>query len=281
MTVLKTALAVAVFAATAAGAASAWDPVRDLTGKRADEHARGAARDLKNLPRSVRDCARNFGACVDKNAKRLVYAAFWPVIERYKAHLFNQGKGRWQTLPESLIAAAQQHYPEINLRGVRYATGVDTVHGQAITWNDAIFFPRNVDVNAYDDLRLMLHELEHVVQYRRRGGDQAFISEYVLKAPGKVIERGSFSVHDHMDLERAADAKASRLVDDIFAVMSAVSVYPMQDRVLVMDQANTAAPTSMSFPVRIHSSRPQYEYGLANCRSNGFPNYDVYSNICF
>ncbi|WP_367278083.1 DUF4157 domain-containing protein [uncultured Roseobacter sp.] len=144
---------------------------------------------------------------------RIPYASIWPIIERYKNHLYNSADGRWKRLPSDLVRDAQRYYPEIDLANVSYAENIDTLHGQAITWHYNIFFPRRIDLRRAADLEWMLHELEHTVQYERRGGEQKFLSEYVMKAPGKVLERRNFNVHDYIDIERAAIVKGERVFE--------------------------------------------------------------------
>lgn len=197
----------------------AWDPVKDLTGKRLDQHLNHGARELGNAPESWARCAGRLGRCIPETLERLpsTFSPAAPIVERYKQHLFNQANGRWQTLPFDFINAAQRFYPGIDLHRVRYAEGINTLHGQAITWHYHIFFPDVIDLATENDFELMLHELEHVVQYDQRGGEREFISEYILKVPGKVIERGSFNVHDHIDIERAAIRKAENIFSQVWA----------------------------------------------------------------
>ena len=103
-------------------------------------------------------------------------------------------------------------YPDTNLRDVRYATGIDTVHGQNITIGNEIFFTTDMDFDSRNDLKTLFHELEHVDQYARRGGVRAFLAEYIFKIPGKVIQKRSFNVHDDLDIERAAISKSEEVV---------------------------------------------------------------------
>jgi hypothetical protein len=191
---------------------NAWDPIKDLTGKRLDQHLNHGRKELERLPGSVQRCVKDPFKCTRDQIDRLMYTALWPVIERYKNHLFNQAEGRWKSLPQWLVDGVQRYYPEINLDSVRYAENINTIHNQAITWHYHIFFPINVNFYSTQDVLWMLHELEHVVQYQRRGGEQAFLSEYIWKTPGKIIETGSFNVHDAIDIERAAHAKANNVI---------------------------------------------------------------------
>ncbi|MFC7516524.1 hypothetical protein ACFQUU_16045 [Herbaspirillum sp. GCM10030257] len=196
-------------------AASAWDPIKDLTGKRLDEHVNHVLKEIGNAPESWARCISDIGNCADDLVKRIPYLYLAPVVERYKQHLFNQGEGRWQRFPPYIVLAIQRHYPEINVDGIRYATNVNTLHGKHITWHNHIFFVSDIDFSRPEDVWTVLHELEHTVQYQRRGGEQPFLSEYVLKSAGKVIQTGSFNVHDYIDIEGAANNKANLIVGEV------------------------------------------------------------------
>ncbi|WP_178133967.1 eCIS core domain-containing protein [Vineibacter terrae] len=111
-----------------------------------------------------------------------------------------------------MVTGVGRYYPEIDLRKVRFAVDINTGHGQAITIGYRIFFPRKIDLDDRNDVLLMLHELEHVVQYERRGGIRPFLAEYIAKIPTKIIERRRFNIHDDLDIERAANAKADRVI---------------------------------------------------------------------
>ncbi|WP_410010366.1 DUF4157 domain-containing protein [Phyllobacterium sp. A18/5-2] len=122
---------------------------------------------------------------------------------------------RFQGLPRDFIAVSQQYY-QVDLKKVGYATGIDTVHGDAITWNNRIFFPEaSLNFAKFADVHLMLHELEHVVQYRRKGEKQ-FLTEYISAVPAEIIACQCFNVHDLMSIEQAAESKADQIADSIF-----------------------------------------------------------------
>jgi Domain of unknown function (DUF4157) len=199
--------------------ANAWDPWKDITGKRLKDTVRQWGRDIRNAPGSVTRCVSNLDDCAEEQIRRIPYTAIWPIIERYKQHLFNQANGRYRNLPENLIVSLQPHYPQFNLRSVVYAENINTVHGRAITWENRIFFPYSINLNDRNNLWTMLHELEHVVQYNLKGGYQGLISQYILKAGGKIIERQTFDPHDFIDMERAADSKANILIGLASSVM--------------------------------------------------------------
>jgi hypothetical protein len=110
-----------------------------------------------------------------------------------------------------------RHYPEIKVDEVMFAPAIDTRHGDHITWGNRFFYSKTkipdpvIDFTKVVHTGVMLHELEHVVQYHRRG-EEAFLGEYILKAAGKIIEKRSINIHDLIDVERAAIAKENELV---------------------------------------------------------------------
>lgn len=140
------------------------------------------------------------------------------LVVAYVEYLERQGSSR--ELPVGLCKLLQHEYG-IDLRSVRYAEGVDTLHGQAITIGNRIHFPRKVDVlGSKSDLRWLLHELEHCVQYDRAGGKSKFLARYVAEAAASILSSHSINVHDQIDLEREANDKADRLKDGMFAVIA-------------------------------------------------------------
>ena len=80
-----------------------------------------------------------------------------------------------------------------------------------MTIGNTIYFVRGMNFGDPNDGWTLFHELEHVVQYANRGGVEPFLSEYVLKAAGSILRGGnSIDMHDNIDLENAANAKANQ-----------------------------------------------------------------------
>ena len=196
------------------GEKEAIDRLSELvTGKTIEENIEHIAGELKNAPESLRICFGNLEKCKNKAAARLIYLLCWRIIKEYKAHLFREANGKWENIPSNFVKAVSKHYPEIDVGSVQYATGVNTIHGDTITWEDRIFTPKkSIDLSITEDASLMLHELKHTVQYKKRGGDQAFLGEYILKAAGKIIEKRSINIHDDIDIEWAAMNEEKTLV---------------------------------------------------------------------
>ncbi len=82
----------------------------------------------------------------------------------------------------------------------------------AITLENTIFFPYDFDVleDQYS-LHWLLHEIEHITQWRDKGV-AGFIAEYVCATGVNIEKFDLLEIHDGIQLERAADAKADRLI---------------------------------------------------------------------
>lgn len=173
-------------------------------------------RDIGNAPSSVAGCTSDIIRCAEKNVERSTYVTLWPAVEAYKKSLFDNIGAR-KKLPEWLIESVKNQYPEVDLNSVIYVEDANTIHGQNITWENHIFFVRKINFKDKEDLRLVLHELEHVVQYKNRGGYKPLISEYIKKSAGKIVQYKSINIHDMIDLERAAIAKASAVLPGVYA----------------------------------------------------------------
>lgn len=99
---------------------------------------------------------------------------------------------------------------------VKFATDINTVHGQAITIENQIFFPREIDLENKDDLWWMLHELTHVKQYLDIGGFEKFMLEYLVQGGAEMIKHKSFDIHDLIPLEEKADQKADTIIEQVY-----------------------------------------------------------------
>jgi hypothetical protein len=172
----------------------AIDPIRDLTGKRLDQHAQGVANSLEKWRR------RPINYPIER-AQEVFFDVCSTPQKGYREYLRSQ-VGRWWSLPDDLVVAIQRYYPEVNLRSVRFAMGVRTANGAATTFGTDIYFPRQIYYSNAGDLHWMLHELEHTVQYARRSSDSEFLCEYAAKLLGRGLQDES------TDIERAADRKA-------------------------------------------------------------------------
>lgn len=190
-------------------------------------------------------CVRDLPRCPERVLKTLPARALRPQINSYIADLRRQASGNWKLLPDWVVSEFGNKY-SIDLQQVRYATGINTWHGQAITIGYEILFPRALALSKRSDLEWLLHELEHVDQYRRKAGIEAFISEYLLHVSGEVIARQKFNVHDDVSVERDAISKAANLI----------AGYGRQFKV----------DNACGYPVRV-------SFYILNAKSNAWENY--------
>ena len=160
------------------------------------------------VPRSTIDkCLNRTEDCINEIVARGGYSFIRPVAEEYFRYLRLQATGKLRRIPSN-VAEVLQPYFNYPLNDVQYATNIDTRHGQHITIGDQIFFVGDVNFYSCEGFILLAHELEHVAQYRRRGGIEAFSTEYVVKSAGQIVDKKSFNVHDDIDIEKAAVAKS-------------------------------------------------------------------------
>ena len=136
-------------------------------------------------------------------------------ILAYYEYLEIQAAGKWKRLPNGLIKILSPYYSDIDLNKVRYAEKIDTIHGQSLTDEYKIYFADIVDFFSPPGLYLLLHELEHVVQYKIEGGRAPFLIKYFSQGAIKIFQQHSVSIHDNIELEKAADDKAKRVGPEI------------------------------------------------------------------
>jgi hypothetical protein len=160
---------------------------------------------------TIQEVVDDVGKTVDRWGLAAVSPKLVPV-SGYLEFLLQQGNGRWQRLPDDFKTCYREHYG-FNLDDVRFATNVNTIHGQGITVDTQIYFPRDINLSDRSDRHWMLHELEHVRQYQVVGGVSAFLVKYVVQGGIEVGRNGSINIHDNIGLEREADSKADRILD--------------------------------------------------------------------
>jgi len=172
--------------------------VKDVT-----EETKRTPKNVAKLGTEALDLARNL----------LGQGLIPPVVREYFSYLETQASGKWKGIPSDLHSILSTYYPQVIMGNVRYAENIDTVHGMAITIDDQIFFPTSLDLYSPDSFGWLLHELEHVGQYRVAGGRDAFVAKYLLQGGMEIFTKGSFNVHDAVGLEREAIDKADRIFE--------------------------------------------------------------------
>lgn len=181
----------------------AWDPIRDITGKRLDEHA-------QSLANSLDKARHNPVKYVGRRTRELAEDLCSAPARIYAGSAAASG-GRLMALPQNFIYAVQRFY-SVDLRNVRYREHAN-VFGRAVAVTDKgqIYIEHGINWSNPGNVRLMLHELEHVVQYAQRGhGRSRLQCEYTLKSIGTLGQHGD------IDMERAADRKANFVMSQIF-----------------------------------------------------------------
>jgi hypothetical protein len=159
----------------------------------------------------VQRCVSDLAACPGQILSQIGYQTIRPIIENYIGFLQNQVGKNVQSLDEDFIADVQAFYP-LDLHNVRYATNINTIHGASITIGNMIYCTHDIDLTDDDDAALAYHELQHVVQYARKGSVDSFMTEYVLNAGGSILRGGnSVDIHDNIGLEREAINKATEV----------------------------------------------------------------------
>lgn len=207
---LRSGLFALSLAVSSTVAHAAYDPVKELTGRSLSTHIKRAADRTGN---SISKFMHNpIDYTLERPVKILAQVCSTPA-QTYETLL--RGRSRsWHTLPSELIDAVQPAY-KVDLSEIRFATSAPTANGQAQTFGDTIYFPRKIDLRNRDDLRWMLHELEHSVQFANATyGKSGKLCEYVFKSVGTGFQ------HDSIDMERAADRKADALIDYAYAAMT-------------------------------------------------------------
>lgn len=173
-------------------------PERKILEKSPFKHDRDLAGSLEKLEDDP------IGYTVDRTREVIQDSCAFPA--RAFVKMVQHGGSGLKPLPTWFVQKAQPFY-DVDLRRVRYSEGA-SVHGPAIAVTDKynIYFENHLSFNNSNDLALMLHELEHVVQYDRKGGRSGMLCEYFLKAHGNAFQHGS------IDMERSADNKANHVL---------------------------------------------------------------------
>lgn len=165
------------------------------------------ARELGKAPQAFEECLGDVPKC----ANEILSAPVALLAQAYIDGLYRQAEGKVHPFSPEFINLAQPYY-DVDLRGVTFADNINTGHGMTLAYCDRIFFTHSgnlwTDIN---ELHLVLHEIEHLVQCQKRGR-RTFLAEYILK--GAVdFANGRFNVHDVHDFEVAAEAKSNQLTD--------------------------------------------------------------------
>jgi hypothetical protein len=159
---------------------------------------------------SLSDCTNDIAHCSTNLISQFGWLAIGPILQPYIDYLEGQAKNKWQTLPPAMISDLAPDYA-IDLTQIRYAFNIDTIHKKDITIGNDIFFVDAPDFNDPSEVQVLYHELQHAVQYKEHHGVNQFLVDYVLHGGGQMIAHKSFNIHDDINLENEAIAKASQM----------------------------------------------------------------------
>ena len=191
--------------------ATAYNPVRDLTGKTIHQHVEHKT---EKLAVATDKFLHNPVEYLTELPASLVADVCSAPIQQYEGTLRGQANGRWKGLPQDLVIGIQDAY-SVNLASVRYAENIDTIGSNAYTFGKSIYFPRRINLQDRQDLRWMLHELEHTVQFAGATyGRAGKLCEYAAHAFGNAGN------HDEINMEEAAERKADWVIDYAYWVMT-------------------------------------------------------------
>jgi hypothetical protein len=169
------------------------------------------ATELGKAPQAIQECLGNVPRC----ANEILSAPLASLAQAYIEGLYRQAEGQVQSFSPDFIRFIQPYY-DVNLSDVTYAENIDTGHGMTLAYCDRIFFVPTIDPEQdKDSLKLVLHEMEHIVQCKKRG-KRTFLAEYLVKGAVEMVNRGQFNIHDHHDFERAANAKADSITNTVW-----------------------------------------------------------------
>lgn len=188
-----------------AGPVHAWDPIKDLTGKPIHKHHQ----DLANSMEKFRSQPLKY---VERRGREVLEDVCSVPARIYVGAASG---GTLRSIPQWFINRVQPYY-SVDLRGVRYSENAN-VNGSAVAVTDKghIYVKYGINWNNSDHQRLMLHEFEHVVQYKRLGhGRSRLQCKYVLDTI-----RSGFQ-HDDIRMEQAADRKANFVISKMRNAMT-------------------------------------------------------------
>jgi hypothetical protein len=161
-----------------------------------------------SLPLSGYRCLADFAAAFFLRPNRTVtgfVASSVSTFSTARFRLFDRGVTSRRKLPTATFRRPPRlHEPD----------GVSSAVPMAATSTSGFFFLRLARVLvrfavavrfglAFLAIRTAYHELQHVVQYAKKGSIGSFLSEYVLKATGSVLQGGNtINMHNNIDRER-------------------------------------------------------------------------------
>jgi hypothetical protein len=167
------------------------------------------------------------------------------IVASYFQALEARATDHLKPLPDILRHLLQAHYREIDLGRIYYADSMPdhSFAMDALTVDRHIYMKGNRDfIGSRGDLQLLLHELQHCVQYEIMGGHGEFLLRYMAEGTASAVLvpiswvegiartmiDGSWTehnLHDSMGTEAEATSKAEALIDEIWNALQNPAPY--------------------------------------------------------
>ena len=170
---------------------------------------------LKNL--DLKDISlENIGKELKNLVNNLIDTFLCPIVHSlalaYFSKLIIQTGDKFYHLKNDKVEVLKPYYPNIDIGKIKFSFSSFTkIEPKAIafapTTKNQYIFINEVDYN----FPLLCHEIQHIVQYKRLGGFTPFMKKYCKQIRDKVISSGTVNVHDLLELEKEADAKAEAI----------------------------------------------------------------------
>ena len=148
------------------------------------------------------------------------------ILKTYMFYLRTAAKRQgWKTIDIKLrnILAEDFSFP---LENVKYATNINTITGQPITFGYDIFFPRSMNIKEDEyDLREMLKQLEYAQTYKSSGGIWPFLEKYLFNKDNppqtkmllrKCVRQRALNLDDIRSLDKKTDDDAESILQRIW-----------------------------------------------------------------
>ena len=116
----------------------------------------------------------------------------------------------WKKLSPRLQQLAQPYF-KFPLNKIRYATNVNTLHGDPVTFGYDVFFTKAMSPRQdEDDLRELFKQLKYVEGYEKAGGIWPFLMHHVFGPARKVafmhiVQRRSLDFAGFTPLDRTME----------------------------------------------------------------------------
>jgi hypothetical protein len=151
------------------------------------------------------------------------------IVNDYFQSLQQQGTGKLKPIAEPLRSWLQEYF-STDLAQVRYAENINTGHGEPITIDNHIFFPKtlNLDTCWKNDIGLLIQELIYYQEYITEGNFQSFLENYPDEITAQIEQRGYVDFHNistMLNIKKEALDKAQSISSDICSKLQSPELF--------------------------------------------------------